>query len=142
MTSPNPNPREKAPAPKASPGSGCEARCDPARNLIRIRYMGHVAAAETKAGAEELKALLPQVRKGFTLVTDLSSLDSMELDAAPHVAKIMDSCRAKGVSTVVRIIPDPKKDIGFNILSKVHYRRGVSVITCHDAAEAERYIKA
>ena len=103
--------------------------------------MGHVAATEAKAGAESLRALLPQVRKGFTLVADLSALDAMELDAVPEVTGIMDACRANGVSTVVRIIPDPDKDIGFNILSIVHYRRGVRVITCQDDAEAERYIK-
>jgi hypothetical protein len=140
MTSPNPT-GNKAPASRVSPGSVCEALCDDSHNLIRIRYVGHVAAAEVKVVVERLRALLPQVQKGFTLVTDLSALDSMELDCVPGLTNIMDSCKARGVSTVVRIIPDPHKDIGFNILSIVHYRRGVRVVNCHDAAEAERYIK-
>jgi hypothetical protein len=118
-----------------------DARVDATRNLLRIRYSGHVAAAEMKAGAEDLKGLLPQLKKGFTLVADLSGLDSMELDCVPYLTGIMDTLKARGVSMIVRIIPDPHKDIGLNILTIVHYRRGVRVATCRDAAEAERYIK-
>jgi hypothetical protein len=44
------------------------------------------------------------------------------------------------VGTVVRIIPDPTKDIGLNILSVVHLRNGVRVLTLRDAAEAERVL--
>ena len=50
----------------------------------------------------------------------------------------MDEFKAKGIGAVVRIVPDPAKDIGFNILSVVHYRRGVRVVTCQTAEEAER----
>jgi hypothetical protein len=41
---------------------------------------------------------------------------------------------------VVRIIPDPSKDIGLNILSIVHYRGTVQVITCETALEAWRVL--
>ena len=75
---------------------------------------------------------------GFTFITDLTGLGSMELECAPDLARLMDFCKARGIGTVVRIIPDPRRDIGFNILSIVHYRRGVRVVTCKDAAEAER----
>lgn len=126
--------------PLPSPAHGCDVVCDGARNLLQIRYVGCVAAADTKVEAEKLDALLAPLRKGFTLYADLSGLDSMELDCAPSIAKIMDKCRAKGISCVVRVIPDPDKDIGFNILSIVHYRRGVRVVTCQSRAEAERYL--
>ena len=118
----------------------CEVKGDATRNLIQIRYRGHVAVAEMKACAEQVKALLPTVRPGFTILTDLSGLDSMELVCVPELSKMMEACKAKGVGTVVRIVPDPAKDIGFNILSVIHYRRGVHVITCQNAAEAERVL--
>jgi hypothetical protein len=121
---------------------GIEVQADVPRNLLVIRYLGHVAASEMKAYCEKVKNVLPQMRNGFTLVADLSGLESMELDCMTGVTEIMDACKAKSVGTVVRIIPDPHKDIGLNILSIVHYRRGVRVVTCETAAEAERVTKA
>jgi hypothetical protein len=116
----------------------CEVECDVPRNLITVRYHGHVAAAEMKAYAEKVMGLLPLLRRGFAFLTDLSSLESMELECAPELSRIMDACRAQGIGTVVRIIPDPSKDIGLNILSIIHLRRGVRVVTCQTAEEAAR----
>ncbi len=82
------------------------------------------------------------MRKGFTILTDLSGLDSMELDCVPYLTRLMDACREMGVATVVRIVPDPRKDIGLNILSIVHLKSGVRVVTCQNAEEAERVIGA
>jgi hypothetical protein len=111
---------------------------DISRNLIEIRYRGRVTAAEVRAVSEKVIELLPQLRQGFTLLADLSDLESMGLDCVADITKIMDACNAAGIGTVVRIIPDPRKDIGLNILSIIHYSRGVRVITCQNAAEAER----
>lgn len=118
-----------------------EVRTDGLPDLVRIRYVGRVTAAGTKACCAEIERLLPEVRAGFTVLTDLSALDSMDLDCVPHLTKIMDLSRAKGVGTVVRVIPDPDKDIGFNILSIIHYRRGVRIVTCETLAEAEKIVK-
>jgi anti-anti-sigma regulatory factor len=119
---------------------GSEVQGEAARNLIQIRYRGRVAAAEMKACADKVAALLPQMRPGFMILTDLSGLDSMELSCVAALTKMMDACKAKGVGTVVRIVPDPAKDIGFNILSVIHYRRGVKIVTCETAAEAARVL--
>jgi hypothetical protein len=113
---------------------------DVTRNLIEVRYRGRVDTAEVKAVSGVVMDLLPQMRKGFTFLADLSNLESMELDCAPYITKIMDACNSAGIGTVVRIIPDPRKDIGFNILSIIHYRRGVHVLTFQNSAEAERAI--
>ena len=80
------------------------------------------------------------MRRGFTVLVDISEVETMDLECVPDLTKIMDACKAAGVDTVVRIIPDPRKDIGLKILSIVHYGRGVHVVTCQDAAEAERVI--
>jgi hypothetical protein len=121
--------------------SDCDVECDVSRNLIQVRYRGHVAAAEMKAYSEKARNLLPQMRPGFTFLTDLSGLESMELECAAELTKTMDACRKKEIGTVIRIVPDPRKDIGFNILSIVHYRRGIRVITCQNVAEAEQALK-
>jgi hypothetical protein len=115
-----------------------EVEIEPARNVVRIRYFGDVLVAHMQAGAAELERLLPQMRTGFAVLTDLSGLDSMELGCAPHLTRIMDLCKTRGVGLVVRIIPDPAKDIGLNILSLTHYRGQVKIVTCGTLAEAER----
>jgi hypothetical protein len=117
---------------------GCEVEGDVARNLIRMSYRGQVGTAITKAAGEKVVLLLPQMRRGFAVLSDLSCLDSMDLDCAADIAKLMDILRVQGIGTVVRIIPDPTKDIGLNILSIVHFRGSVKVVTCQTRAEAER----
>ena len=43
-----------------------------------------------------------------------------------------------GIAKVVRIIPDPKKDIGLNIMSVFHYQRRVQIITCETLDQADQ----
>jgi len=117
-----------------------EIQDDVSRNLIQIFYRGHVGVAEVKAAGERVAVLLPRMSRGFALLADLSGLDSMELDCAPYISKLMDTLRDNGIGTVVRIIPDRTKDIGLNILSIVHYRGSVQVITCQTAEEAWRVL--
>jgi hypothetical protein len=120
----------------------CEIRADVAGNLIRIAYVGHVSEAGMKMCVDAFKALLSGMRSGFTVLADLTRMESMELDCVTGLAKIMDACRDHGVGTVVRIVPDPSKDIGLKILGIVHYRGAVRVITCNSPAEAERVLAA
>ena len=120
--------------------SGYLVQGDVSRNLIEVRYRGRVTAAEVKAVHGEVLNLLPQMRRGFTFLADLSSLESMELDCVTDITNIMDACNAAGIGTVVRIVPDPRKDIGLNILSIIHYRRGVQVLNCQNNAEARRVL--
>ena len=51
-------------------------------------------------------------------------------------------CRAHGVGLVVRVIPDHSKDIGMNILSIIHYRGKVRIVTVDTVAEGEAAIAA
>lgn len=115
-----------------------ELQTDGIPDLVRVRYLGHVTAAGVQACCAALLALLPRMRRDFTVLTDLSGLDAMDLECAPHLAKLMETCREGGIGTVVRVIPDRHKDIGFNILSIIHYRSGVRIVTCDTMAEAER----
>jgi hypothetical protein len=77
-----------------------------------------------------------QLNPGFFLLTDLSNLESMEASCAPELGAIMDQCSAKGMSTVVRVIPDPNKDIGFDLISAFHLTPPVTTQTHQSLAEA------
>jgi hypothetical protein len=60
----------------------------------------------------------------------------MDLDCAPEIGRTMELIDQKGVSMVVRVLPDSSKDIGMNILTRFHYRSQPHVVTCCNLAEA------
>ena len=129
------------PHPPVNTKPAIDVEIDVARNLACMRFNGHVAEAQVKAGAEEVAKLLPQMQAGFAVLVDLSGLDAMDLNCVPYLGKIMDLCKKQGVGLVVRVTPDPAKDIGLNILSVIHYRGKVRVVTCATLAEAERALR-
>ena len=111
---------------------------EPSANLIKLTFFGHLGAKEMKDCAEQFKELLKQVQPGFRLLTNLAGIEAMDLDSAPYIKGVMDSCNQARIGMVVRIIPDPRKDIGFNIMSLFHYRRGVRIVTCETFEQAEQ----
>ena len=117
------------------------AELDKPRNLLKIICAQRVRPEEAKRCADELPALLADLQPGFRLLGDFGGLESMDLGCAPHIARIMDLCNAKGVEMVVRVIPDPHKDIGLNIMSLFHYRRGLRIVTCGTLEEAMKVLE-
>jgi anti-anti-sigma regulatory factor len=89
----------------------------------------------------ELQAAVDSVPTGFRLLVDLTNLKSMSTACAPYIDQVMDLCNEKGVTKVVRIVPDSKKDIGLGIMSHFHYSRDVQIITCETADEATRALE-
>lgn len=121
--------------------SAFEVRTDLERNLMEFHFLGHVTVAEMKTGFKDVEKAVAVLRPQFTIFTDLSGLESMDLECADPLTKTMDLCRRKGVGGVVRVIPNPTKDIGFNILSIIHYRHGVKIQTFATLAEAKRALR-
>ena len=60
----------------------------------------------------------------------------MDSAAARHIAEIMDALAEKGVASVTRVMPDPHKDIGLNILSQFHYGPEIQIATFQTLADA------
>jgi len=118
------------------------ANWDEKTKLLHLTYSGPVDTRQTKACVAELEALLPKLTAGFRLLSDLTSLDAMDWDCVADVRRMMDLCNQKQVSLVVRVIPDPHKDIGLNILSLFHYDRKVRLVTCQTLDEALKVLAA
>jgi hypothetical protein len=106
------------------------------QNWLTIRYSGHVNPDETHRCSVEVRGAVTDIKPGFRLLVDLTDLQSMEVSCAPHIRNIMDMCNQNGVAEVVRIIPDPKQDIGLQIMSYFHYSGDVHIVTCESADEA------
>jgi hypothetical protein len=48
----------------------------------------------------------------------------------------MDALAEKNIASVTRVMPDPHKDIGLNILSQFHYGANVKIATFETLADA------
>ena len=113
-----------------------QAEVDKSAPLLRLSYSGEVGIEEMMRCAERIEVLVQDLQPGFRLLTDLTELQGMDFGCVPHVKRIMDLCNRAGVEMVVRVIPDPHKDIGLNILSLFHYSKGVRIVTCQKLPEA------
>src|SRR5213592_2724186 len=109
---------------------------DQSKRLLVISAAQRVTAQQVKAVAERVHELLQGVAPGFRVLVDFRWLDSMDSAAAPHVAKIMDALTEKGLTSVTRVMPDPHKDIGLNILSQFHYGPEIQIATFQTLADA------
>jgi len=110
---------------------------DEPKRLLVIRYRGVVEAEETEKGLEQIRNGLTKLQSGFRLLADLSELQSMDVSCVPFIEKAMDMCNEKVASVVVRVIPDPQRDIGMQIMSIFHYRGDVKIFTCETLAQAD-----
>jgi hypothetical protein len=109
---------------------------DKSKKLLRVVLSQRVTAEETGRWREQISQFSPGVEPGFKCLIDFSALESMDLDCMPDIAWSMERLDNAGVSKIVRIIPDPHKDIGLNIMSLFHFRRQVSFVTCETMEEA------
>jgi hypothetical protein len=109
---------------------------DTTRQLLVLSIAGTVTVEEAKETVARVREKLQEMAPGFVALADFRWLESMASAAAPSIAEIMDAFAAKEVSAVVRVIPDPRRDIGLNILSPFHYGPNVRLLTFETLADA------
>ena len=112
------------------------AACNKAKQLFLLSYFGQVSRSDLERSREDYNGLLAELRPGFRLLVDLTGLESMKLDCMDLIGEFMRLMDQSGVGMVVRVIPDPKKDIGLNILTIFHYRKRPRVVSCRTMTEA------
>src|SRR5260370_6442532 len=115
---------------------------DGSKRFLVISASQRVTAEQAKLAAQRVRELLHDVAPGFRVLADFRWLHSMDPAAARHIADIMDALAEKGVVSVTRVMPDPHKDIGLNILSQFHYGPDVTVTTFETLADAVQSIAA
>src|ERR1041385_5754099 len=109
---------------------------DRSKRLLVISAAAKVTADEAKMAAQRIRKVLRDVAPGFHALADFRWLESMDPAAARHIAAIMDALAEKNVASVTRVMPDPHKDIGLNILSQFHYGMNVKIATFETLADA------
>ena len=115
---------------------------DRSKRLLVISAAQRVTAEEANLAAQRIRELLQDVAPGFHVLADFRWLESMDSAAARHIAEMMDALAEKNVASVTRVMPDPHKDIGLNILSQFHYGANVKIATFETLADALQNIAA
>ena len=109
---------------------------DRSKRLLVISAAQRVTAKEANMAAQRIREVLQDVAPGLRVLADFRWLESMDSAAARHIAEIMDALAEKEVVSVTRVMPDPHKDIGLNILSQFHYGPHVQIATFETLADA------
>lgn len=117
------------------------ATINKSKQLLHSSYIGHVKPAELERGLDDLKTLLTELSPGFRVLVDFGRLDSMDVDCVAPLGRGMELLDHAGVGLLVRLVPDPGKDIGLNILTAFHYSRRPRIANCKNILEASRVLE-
>lgn len=110
-------------------------KADKTGRVLTIRYSQRVDVEQMRNCLRTVRNLTENLKPGFLLLTDLGTLKSMDASCALELGAILDLCSAKGMSRVMRVIPDRTKDIGFNLISCFHLHPRVKTKTYESLAE-------
>ena len=113
---------------------------DLTHNRVHITLSETFNEPEALALLAEIESRLAELKSGFIVLCDLTSLHKFDHVARMHFRRIMDLCNNCGVGKVIRIVPNPLNDFGLTILSHFHYGNGVPIITCRSFGEASKHL--
>lgn len=112
-----------------------------AKQLLLLSYIGNVGVGDLQRSAADLAAMLKELSTGFRVLANLSQMESMDIACVPEIGRTMEMLEQHGVGLVVRVIPDPSKDIGMNIISAFHYKHQPHTATCETMLEAAKLLE-
>ena len=91
---------------------------------------------DLQRSAKHLEGMVAELAPEFRVLADLSRLESMDIACVPEIGKTMELLERHRVGLIVRVVPDPSKDIGFNIISAFHYKNQPRTATFETMEEA------
>lgn len=112
------------------------ATTNKAKRLLHLSFIGEVKPHELEQGREDLAVLLKEMSSGLHILGDLERLGSMGQNCAEAIGKVMEMLDQHGVELIVRVVPHPAKDIGFNIFMLFHYQSRPRVVVCETMLQA------
>ena len=111
-----------------------------AKQLLYVSYIGHVRPPDLARHRPDVEALMAELPPAFRVLADLSELEAMDLECMTEIGRLMELIDRSGVGLIVRVIPDPGKDIGLNIFSIFHYPHRPQIATCKSLVEAGKLL--
>ena len=110
------------------------------KRLLYLSYIGQVRTGDLARHQPDVAALMAELPPGFRVLVNLSELETMDLACMTELGALMELIDRSGVGLIVRVIPDPAKDIGFNILSIFHYSHPRPIAMCKNMVEAGKLL--
>lgn len=110
---------------------------DGLRELVVIEFLGNVDAAQARQALDALERLVPDDGRRFKALADYTRVETMDVEVEAQVKKAMRLLDERGVSEVLRVLPDPDAEVGFDILSRFFYSRDVKFHTYRSRAAAD-----
>jgi hypothetical protein len=117
------------------------ATANKSKQLLHMSYIQRVEPGELRAGRADVEALLSELPRGCRVLADFGRLETMSPDCGAEIGLGMEQLDRHGVGLIVRVIPDPSKDIGLNILTVFHYKQRPRIVTCETLSEAARALE-
>ena len=110
------------------------------KQLLYLSYIGQVRIGDLTRHQSEVAALMAELAPDFRVLMNLSELETMDVACMTEIGCLMELVGRSGVGLIVRVIPDPAKDIGFNILSIFHYPHRPQIAMCKNMIEAGKLL--
>jgi hypothetical protein len=110
---------------------------DAEHNAVIVEFEGNVDAAQARQYYADLEKALPKGTEPLKLLVDISSINTMELEARDEIEKGMDLLNAHGLTDIFRASPSPNLDIGFSIMATAHFHKRVRIHTLRSREEAQ-----
>jgi hypothetical protein len=111
-----------------------------ARQLLYVSYIGRVRPGDLTRQHPDMEMLISELLPDFRVLADFSELEAMDLECMAEVGRIMELMDRSGVGLIVRVIPDPTKDIGLNIFSIFHLPHRPQIATRKSMVEASELL--
>ena len=106
------------------------------RGLLQMDFIGDVDAEQIRRELKTLPGVLEDLPEGFVLIVNLENVGAMPKECAPEIGLLMEMFDQKGVRLVIRVIPDKTKDIGFQVLYLLHYKKPPPLVVCESMVQA------
>ena len=110
-------------------------------DTVIVEFKGNIDAAQAEQFFSDIEKVIPRHGKGFKLLTDFSSVEAMDLAVQRGIKKAMELFNARGVTEILRVLPDPDMEIGFNIMSASRYSKEIRIHTLHSREEAQARLR-
>jgi hypothetical protein len=134
--------KRRTPLAKVGQKGACqwETRVDEEANRLTIRLAGDFDYAGAKAASNAILQVLPNIRKDFDVINDISHLGpEFPPKAMFHLRKVLYSLKKSGAARVVRVAPKTRTLI--LLFDQAAQEAGFTVLTAPSLAEAQALLE-
>ena len=112
-----------------------DIRADHKQNLLKIVIAGEINNAELQEGKKLILAHLKELKKGFTIINDISKMQPASPKMFGEIAKTQAFAVECGVGVIIRVVENTKSREQFQIASGKNGYSAIEVASLEEAYE-------